>query len=65
MKREMEGRKSKAELRKFGLTLGIAFGVFSAVALWRGRMTTAAVLGAIGSSLLVGGIAIPGALGPV
>ena len=62
---ERGGRKSKTELRKFGITVGIAFGVLAAIALWRGRATPATVLGVIGGLLVVSGAALPAALRPV
>jgi hypothetical protein len=59
------GAKSPGELRKFGLTLGIAFLAFGALSLWRGHTTAPAVLGTIGGLLLAGGLIVPTALGPV
>jgi len=60
-----ESGKSRAELRKFGITVGLAFGVLATIALWRGRTSPAAVMGTIGGLLLLGGVAFPAALGPV
>lgn len=65
MKSQTGGAKSRAELRKFGLTVGIAFGVIGGLFLWRGHGTAAAVLGSIGGALVAGGLVAPGALGPV
>jgi hypothetical protein len=59
------GVKTRGELRTFGLTVGIAFGVLAGIALWRGNPTAATVLASIGGALLVGGLLAPGALGPV
>jgi hypothetical protein len=59
------GAKTRRELRKFGLTVGIAFGALSAIFLWRGHETPAAVLGSIGAILVLGGVIAPGALRPL
>ncbi len=56
---------SKAEGRKFGLTLGIAFLVFGGLFWWRHHETVAMVAGGIGGVMLAAGIAIPTKLGPV
>jgi hypothetical protein len=53
------------EGRRFGLTVGVAFCVLGAVFLLRSRETPAAVAGALGGLLLLGGLLIPGRLGPV
>lgn len=62
---EMPGRYSSAEGRRFGLTVGIAFGVLAALAYWRGRPTVSLVLGGIAALLLLGGVLVPARLGPV
>jgi hypothetical protein len=54
-----------AEGRKFGLTVGLAFAALAAVAWWRGRLPVATVLGTIGALLILGGLVVPGQLGPV
>lgn len=51
--------------RKFGLTVGIAFGVIAAVAWWRGHAIVASVLGFMGGVLILAALVIPGSLGPV
>lgn len=58
-------RLTPTEGRKFGLTVGLAFGVLAAISLWRGHDTAPLVLGALGGALLLAGIAIPTYLGPV
>lgn len=58
-------RLSAADGRKFGLTVGTAFLVFGAIALWRGKQRTAIVLLALGSLLVLGALVAPTALGPV
>jgi len=62
---ESTGPKTASELRKFGLTVGIAFGVIAGIALWRGHQTPAAVLGGLAGFLVVFGVVFPRILGPV
>ena len=57
-------RLSKAEGRKFGVTVGIAFLVLSALLWWRGA-AAAPYLAGLGGALAVAGLLIPGSLGPV
>jgi hypothetical protein len=45
--------------RKFGLTVGIAFGALAGIASWRGHPTTFAVLGSLGAALILGGLVAP------
>ena len=58
-------RLSRAEGRKFGLTVGIAFLVLAGLLTWRGKPIGAAVAGALGALLVLGGLLIPTRLGPV
>lgn len=51
--------------RKFGLTVGVAFGVLAGIAWWRGHPIVAAVMGIFGGGLTLAALAIPTALGPV
>src|SRR5262245_19560123 len=51
--------------RKFAFTVGAAFLVFGGIAWWRGHPTTTTVLGTLGATLLVLGLLVPRALGPV
>jgi hypothetical protein len=51
--------------RRFGLTVGIAFGVFAGIAFWRGHPTVTTVLGSLGGVLILAGLAVPSMLGPV
>ena len=53
------------EGRKFGLTVGAAFGVLAAIGLWRGHVILPGALATLGALLALGGLAIPGRLGPV
>lgn len=65
MARRVPARLTAGEGRRFGLTVGGAFLVMSAVAWWRGYDLVAAVMGAIGAALALAGLAVPTRLGPV
>lgn len=54
-----------AEGRRFGLTVGAAFLVLTAILLWRSHLKTAVAFGALGAVLVVAGLAVPTRLGPV
>jgi hypothetical protein len=56
---------SKRELRKFGLTVGLAFLVLGGISRWRGHELPPRVLWTVGSLLLVSGLLMPARLGPV
>lgn len=56
---------TRAEGRKFGLTVGAAFVVLAAIGFWRDHVILPGVLAAVGLSLAAAGLAIPGHLGPV
>ncbi len=58
-------RLNPAEGRKFGFTVGAAFGVLGAIAWWRGHRGLAQVILALAGSLGVAGLLVPTALGPV
>jgi hypothetical protein len=51
--------------RRFGLAVGGVFAALAAVASWRGRPATALVLGSVGGLLILGGLVVPGRMGPV
>jgi len=51
--------------RRFALTLAAAFALVTAIVVWRGSQTAAAVTGGISVALLLAGLAIPGRLGPI
>ena len=51
--------------RKFGLTVGAAFGALGGLLLWRGHEQVAIVLLVAAGLLLSAGIAVPTRLGPV
>jgi len=54
-----------AEGRKFALTLAVAFGVLAGITWWRESPRATAVFGAIAVALALGGLLVPGQLGPV
>ena len=56
---------SKAELRKFGLTVGGAFAVFGAISWWRGHELPPRVLWTLAVLLIVPSAIAPAILGPV
>jgi Saxitoxin biosynthesis operon protein SxtJ len=58
-------RLSRAEARRFGLTVGGAFLVLGALLWWRGRLMGAEVAAAAGALLVVAGLVRPGLLRPV
>ena len=58
-------RLTPAEGRKFGLTVGTAFLVLGLYLFWRGRGVGAFSMGILGGLLILGGIVIPGSLGPL
>jgi saxitoxin biosynthesis operon SxtJ-like protein len=58
-------RLSRAEGRKFGLTVGIAFLALAGLLIWRAKPVGAAVAGTLGTLLVLGGLVIPTRLGPV
>jgi hypothetical protein len=51
--------------RRFGATVGGAFLVLAGLVWWRGHVTTATVFAIIGAVLVVLGLVVPLALGPV
>jgi hypothetical protein len=52
------------ELRNFGLTVGVAFGIFGALALWRGKAFYPVLL-VISAAFLILAAAVPPVLKPV
>jgi hypothetical protein len=65
MERGVPARLTAAEGRKFGLAVGGAFLVITAVLVWRHRIPAAYVTGTVGTLLFLAGLAIPAQLGPV
>ena len=58
-------RLTPAAGRKFGLTLGFAFGAIGALLYWRGKPARAMVAFTISGLFILAGLAIPTHLGPV
>lgn len=58
-------RLSPAEGRRFAFTLMAAFGVLTALLWWREHETPAAVAGTASVAFALGGLLVPGRLGPV
>lgn len=58
-------RLTRAEGRRFGLTVGGAFLVLSAIMWWRGHQTVLAVTFTLGTALVLAALVLPGRLGPV
>jgi hypothetical protein len=56
---------TKAEGRRFGLTVGAAFLVLAAILWWRGRAVSAPTVAILGGALMLAGVAIPTRLWPV
>ena len=54
-----------SEGRRFGFTVGTAFGLLAVIGLWRGHLVVPGVLAAAGGCLVLAALAIPGRLGPV
>jgi len=58
-------RLSPAEGRKFGLTVGGAFLVITAILWWRGKHGAVPYVGGLGGLLILAGLLVPTMLGPV
>jgi saxitoxin biosynthesis operon SxtJ-like protein len=58
-------RLTPREGRKFALTLAVAFGVLAGVAWWRGSPRATLIFGAVAGAFVLGGLLVPGKLGPV
>jgi hypothetical protein len=58
-------RLTAREGRKFALTLAVAFGVLTVVAWWRESPRATLVFGALAEAFVLGGLLVPGKLGPV
>ena len=65
MERRVPAGLTPREGRKFGLAVGTAFLVLGALLWWRGRPLALAIVGTIGALLVVGGLIVPGRLGPL
>ncbi len=65
MAETISARLTARQGRRFGVTVGVAFLVLAAVLWWRDRTTGAAIVASAGTALMVAGLAVPTALGPV
>src|SRR5438093_11743421 len=65
MAARIPARLTAVEGRRFGLTVGGAFLVLAALALWRHRPVTLAVFATLGGVLGTAGLVLPTRLGPV
>ena len=65
MENGIPARLTPAEGRKFGLTVGAAFGVLAALMWWREHQVAMFVFGGPAAGLLLAGLLVPGHLGPV
>lgn len=55
---------TKAEGRKFGLSVGLAFVLLAVLLGWRGHLAASYVVGGVGALLSLSGALVPGRLGP-
>ena len=58
-------RLTPREGRKFAVTLAVAFDVLGGVAWWRESPRATLVFGAVAGAFALGGLLVPGKLGPV
>jgi hypothetical protein len=58
-------RLNAAAGRRFGLTVGTAFGVLTVLTWWRDHLMISTVFGGLALLLILGGLVIPTRLGPV
>jgi hypothetical protein len=58
-------RLTPREGRKFALTLAVAFGMLGGVGWWRESPRATLVFGAVAGAFVLGGLLVPGKLGPV
>ena len=56
---------TRAELRRFGITVGGGFLALALAGWWRGHVLPPRLFSTLGALLLVAGLAAPAALGPV
>ncbi len=62
MARDDHARLTRAEGRKFGLSVGLAFCVLAALVWWRGHVPLSRGFGGVGILLVLSGLLIPGRL---
>lgn len=65
MAHAVHARLTRAEGRRFGLTVGAAFGVLAGLSWWRGHEVPPLVFAGLGAALIAAGLLAPMRLGPV
>lgn len=65
MATRIPARLSPAEGRRFGLLVGGVFVLLGALSWWRGHQVAPVVLWVVGGTLVLGGLLVPGRMGPV
>lgn len=65
MEARIPARLTPAEGRRFGLLVGGVFLLLGGISRWRGHQVAPDVLWTLGAALVLGGLLIPGHLGPV
>ena len=65
MEDHVPARLTPQEGRRFGLTVGLTFLAVAGISRWRGHDVAPLVLAALGGTLTLAGLAIPGRLGPL
>ena len=56
---------SREEGRRFGYTVGSAFGLLCGLSFWRGHQSAAWILGSAGTVLILSALMVPDRMGPV
>ena len=65
METRIPARLSPAEGRRFGLLVGGVCVLLGGLSWWRGHQVAPVVLWALGGALVLGGLVVPGRMGPV
>ena len=65
MAQRSPARLTPREGRRFALTLAVAFGVLAVVAWWRESPQATLAFGVLAEAFVLGGLLVPGKLGPV
>lgn len=64
MAEPVSARLTESEGRRFGFTVGAAFGLLGAVLWWRGLVLAALISGTVSMALIASALAAPARLGP-
>ena len=65
MNNHVPAKFTREEGRKFGLSVGLAFLALAALLWWREKETARNVVAGLGAALVLGGLLVPGQLGPI